>query len=116
MSYTIKEISGLLGVNEKTCLRWIEIGLQTIPDSKKPILIYGEDLKEFLRIKSSKRKVKLNRSQYYCLSCKAARYAKRGSTEILKGRKIALCRVCNGKIARIFKPSQKDYQIPLFTV
>ncbi len=101
MSYTIKELSGLLSVNEKTCLRWIESGLKTIPESKKPILILGSDLKEFLRVKNSKMKVTLNRSQFYCLSCKAATYAKRGSIVKTNNKKVALCRVCNGRMSRI---------------
>lgn len=101
MSYTIKDLSELLDVNEKTLLRWIEAGLKIIPGSKKPILIYGDDLKEFLRVKNSKMKVTLNRNQFYCLTCKAATYAKRGSIERLKDRKTGICRVCNGKICRI---------------
>jgi len=106
-SYTTEELSVLLSKDKKTLLRWIDKGLKTIPESKKPILIMGSDLKEFLRKKKSKRKMKLNRNQFYCLSCKQAVYAKRGSIEKLSNRKIALCRVCNGRTSRIIKPYQK---------
>lgn len=102
MSYTIQELSELLDINKKTCLRWIEAGLKTVPESKKPLLIMGKDLKEFIRLKSSKRKISLNRNQFYCLTCKKETYAKRGSIKILTNRKIAVCRACNGKISRIF--------------
>jgi hypothetical protein len=115
-SYTIEELSALLSKNKKTLLRWIDSGLKTIPESKKPILIMGSDLKEFLRNKYSKKKAKLKRNQFYCLACKKAVYAKRGSIEIFNNQKRALCRVCNGKICRIIKPYQKDYKILLSSV
>ncbi len=100
MSYTVKELSAELGVDEKTCSRWIANGLKTIPGGKKPILMMGSDIKDFLRKKDAKKKVILNRNQFYCLTCKAARYARRGSIRELGGRKLGTCRVCNGKICR----------------
>lgn len=106
-SYTIEELSGLINKNQKTLLRWIDDGLKTIPESKKPILIMGYELKEFLKKKSIKKKVKLNRNQFYCLTCKGAVYAKRGSIKRLSNRKTGVCAVCTGKIGRIIKPYQK---------
>ena len=106
-SYTIEELSLHLSMNQKTLLRWIDAGLETIPESKKPILIMGSDLKEFLRKKNTKKKVRLNRNQFYCLSCKRAVLAKRGSIDQSSNRKIALCSVCSGRISRIIKPYQK---------
>lgn len=106
-SYTIEELSLLLDKNQKTLLRWIDDGLRIVPESKKPILIMGFDLKEFLKKKSIKKKIKLNRNQFYCLSCRGAVYAKRGSIEKLTSRKIGICGVCNNKIGRIIKPYQK---------
>lgn len=111
MSYTIKEMSGCLKINEKTCLRWIEKGLPIVSGGKRPILILGSDIKDFLRRKDSKKKIKLKRNEFYCLKCKAARNAKRGSIKELKNRKTALCRVCNGKMSRTIQVSQKDYPI-----
>ena len=67
----------------------------------------GFDLKEFLKKKNTKKKVKLDRNQFYCLSCRKAVYAKRGSIEKVSSRKIGVCGVCNGKIGRIIKPYQK---------
>jgi len=116
MNYTIKELSKDLGVNEKTCLRWIAEGLKIVPGSKKPILIMGSEAKKFLRNKDAKKKVKLKRNEFYCLPCRAPRRAKRGSIKRLKNKKTAICSVCNGKMCRIFEPYQKDYQIPLFPI
>ncbi len=100
MSYTIKEISDDLGINQKTCLRWINNGMKTVSGCRRPILIMGYDAKEFLRKKNSKKKVKLNRSEFYCFTCKMARNAKRGSIRKIKNRKTAICRVCSGKMSR----------------
>lgn len=107
MSYTIKELSDTLCVNEKTCLRWIDAGLQIVPGSKRSILIMGSELTVFLRNKDAKKKVKLKRNEFYCLRCKAARHAKRGSVETLSDRKVGTCSVCSGKMSRIIKPYQK---------
>jgi len=109
-AYTVKELSGLLHINEKTCSRWIEQGLRTVSD-KKPFLILGDDLKEFHRNRKMKKKITLNRNQFLCLSCKDGRYAKRGSIVKTATRKTALCRVCNGKMSRTIKPHQNDYMI-----
>jgi hypothetical protein len=107
MSYTVKQLSDILHKNEKTCLRWIDAGLQIVPGSKKPILIMGSELTVFLRNKDAKKKVKLKRNEFYCLRCKAARPAKRGSVETLSDRKVGTCSVCSGKMTRIIKPYQK---------
>lgn len=108
MSYTIKELAECLDISQKTCSRWIESGLKTVEDSKKPILMLGSEIKNFLRDKDSKNEIKLKRHEFFCLRCKAARSAKRGTIKKLKGLKTARCRVCNGKICRTIKPSQKD--------
>jgi hypothetical protein len=100
-SYEIKELSDILGKSEKTFSRWIEQGLKTIPGCNKPFLIRGREVKEFMRNRKLKRKIPLNRRQFLCLTCKAARFAKRGSIRVVGDKKTALCRVCNGKMSRI---------------
>ncbi|RJQ35150.1 DNA-binding protein [Candidatus Parcubacteria bacterium] len=107
MSYAIKELVAELGVNEKTVLRWIGNGLPTVEGCKKPILISGDDLIRFLKNKDAKKRVKLGRSQFFCMTCKAPRLAKRGSAETLYDRKVARCSVCSGKMSRTIKPHQK---------
>lgn len=111
LNYTTKELSECLGINEKTCLRWIENGLPIVPGRKNRILMLGSEIKDFLKRKDSKKKIKLKRNEFYCLKCKAARTAKRGSIKRSQGQKTGVCRVCNGKMCRIFKPVQKDYMI-----
>lgn len=114
-SYTIKEITELLGINTKTCFRWIEEGLKLVDGGKKPILISGDSLKEFLKNRKLNKKIELGRYQFLCLTCKKASSAKRGSNKVVGNKKTALCRVCNGKMSRIIKPHQKDYLIRAVT-
>ena len=110
-SYTIKELSCDLDISQKTCLRWIADGLPVLDESKKPVFIMGSVIKEYLRRKSLKKKCPLKRNQFYCMHCKGATNAKRGSAKFVDGKKLARCRACNHKISRTIKPHQKDYMI-----
>jgi hypothetical protein len=116
LSYTIRELAEAFGINEKTCLRWIDEGLATVPGSKKPILILGSDAKVFIRQKNSKKKVQLKRHEFYCFRCKAPRRAKRGTITRCGDTKKGDCNVCNTKMTRKIKPYQKDYHIPITPV
>ena len=104
LSYTIKELSELLAINEKTCLRWIDEGLRIVPDSKKPILITGSDAKEFIRKRNTKKKVKLNRSEFYCLKCRGPTRAKRGSIVIVGNMKKRFAVSVTEKYERCLNP------------
>lgn len=106
-SYTTEELQPLLHVNKKTIYRWIEKGLKVVPESKKPLLIRGSDLKEFHKNKDSKKKFTLKKNEFNCLKCKAPRRAKRGSIETFNDRKTGICSVCNGKMSRTIAPYQK---------
>jgi len=111
MSHSILELSGQLRVNPKTVRRWIDDGLPIVSGSKNPILVMGHEVKQFLKNKRLKRKVAINRRQFYCCTCKAARYAKRGSITIVGNQKKAICRVCNGKMCRTIKSGLTYYQV-----
>lgn len=101
MAYTLKELTGRLNVGEKTILRWIDKGLLTVPGGKKPILILGDDLIEFLKKKDAK-KGKLKRNEFFCFACKEPKPAKRASIKMLSDRKTGDCRDCGGKMSKIF--------------
>ena len=111
-SYTLKELSDLVGMSEKTCLRWIEKGMATVPGIQKPILISESEVKKFIRNKNSKTKIKLGRSEFYCFTCKRPSRAKRGSISISGNRKRGLCSACNGKMCKTIHHIKKDYKIP----
>lgn len=112
IAYSIKELMELLGIDHKTVTRWIEDGLKIVEGSKKPILIMGQDVKDFLNQRQQKKKFKLKRSEFLCFHCRQPTNAKKGSIRIKNGKKLAVCRVCSSKISRTIKPRQKDYTIP----
>ena len=116
MSYTIAELTSLLGVNEKTISRWMEVGLKTIPGGERPILFLGSDLQAFLKKKGEKRNVTLKRHEFYCFGCKRPRRAKRGSKKVIGDKERGICEVCGGKMSRTIQPSQKYYQKSLFAM
>lgn len=114
MSYSVSELTSILGINEKTIARWMESGLKTVAGCEKPYLIYGSDLQAFLKDKDEKRKATLKRNEFFCFGCKRPRRAKRGSKKVVGDKEKALCAVCSGKMSRTIKPSQKYYQKSLF--
>jgi hypothetical protein len=70
-TYTPAEAGKLLGVHRHTVGRWIATGLPLI-ERKRPYLIHGNDLREFLRTRQP-RKQPLQAGELYCLGCRAPR-------------------------------------------
>ena len=107
-SYSVGEISSLLGVNRKTCGRWIKYGgLEIIEENTNPILVIGADLISFIKKKREKRRVAIKENEFYCMKCHKAVRAKIGSEQIIKTgkmigkdnreqlKKIGVCENCN---------------------
>ena len=72
-TYTISEISCLLGVHIRTVQSWHKDGMTPIEPSDKPLLFLGSELKRYLLRKKQARKCKLEDDQFFCPRCKAAR-------------------------------------------
>lgn len=112
-AYTTQEIGQLLKVNRKTIFRWFKEGLEILDPTKNPKLVMGEDLKTFIQAKREVKQVKLSWNEFYCLHCRKAVLAKRGSEQTQKtGKNIgsnnreqemisAKCKECNGSVARL---------------
>ena len=84
-SYTISEISSLLGVNRRTCGRWIrKEGLKVIKENTSPLLILGADLIVLIKKKRNKIDSPLKENEFYCLKCRIAVRAKTGSEQTIK--------------------------------
>jgi len=67
--YTVMDVSETLEVHPKTVRNWIRVGLPVI-DEKRPLLIYGADLKIYLK---HTRKTYLHRCELheiYCFKCR----------------------------------------------
>jgi excisionase family DNA binding protein len=67
-SYTVDEVARLLGVAKGTVRRWIKAGLPVLAD-RKPALILGEDLVQFLASRKAPRK-KCSPAECYCVKCR----------------------------------------------
>jgi excisionase family DNA binding protein len=68
-SYSISEAAKLLGVHKLTVGRWIARGLPLI-ESKRPYLIHGSDLRNFLTAQQP-RKQPCRAGEIYCVRCRA---------------------------------------------
>lgn len=68
-SYTIVEIEKLYGVHNKTVHGWIKRGLPVI-DKRRPIKIFGGELKAFLTQEQTARKSVCKPHEIYCLKCR----------------------------------------------
>lgn len=72
LTYEINEIAALLGKSPATIRNWINDGLPVL-SQKKPFLISGAALRDFLRAKMQKSKSPLAPNELFCLSCRAGR-------------------------------------------
>lgn len=72
-SYSFGEISEALKVHNRTVQCWRKQGLKVIDEASKPYLVYGGDLKQFLKAKQQKQKHPLKTGEFYCPKCRCAR-------------------------------------------
>jgi hypothetical protein len=70
-SYTIGELSALIGAHQHTIGRWIAAGLTTT-DTKRPLLIHGADFRAFMKAREPI-KQPCRTGEFYCFSCCAPR-------------------------------------------
>jgi len=71
-NYTVEEIAVLFGIHKNTVRQWIKAGLP-VCDNRRPVLILGHDLAEFLRIRRTRNKQKCKPEELYCCKCRSPR-------------------------------------------
>jgi excisionase family DNA binding protein len=103
-SYTIEEVARLLGVHRNTVRHWIKAGLPVI-DSRRPALILGSDLAEFLAARRAARRHTCQPGQMYCVKCRqprepTGRMADYVPSSPTAGALIGLCPACGTWINR----------------
>jgi hypothetical protein len=104
-SFSVPEISGLLGVNRFTVLTWHKKeGLRAI-DDRTPYMFHGKDLRKFIRERQEKRKQKCAPNEFFCFKCRQPRASANNLVIIVINNLRQLniqgtCAVCNSKMNR----------------
>lgn len=108
-SYTVDEVARVLGVAKGTVRRWLKSGLPAISD-RKPILILGGDLSDFLKARA-RPKTKCGPAECFCFSCRQPRAAAAGMADFIPltstgGNLQALCDTCGTVMHRHVSKAQ----------
>lgn len=69
-NYTVEEVTDLFGVHRNTVREWVKRGLPII-DTKRPMLILGQELGIFLKAHRTKNKQSCAPGEFYCLRFRA---------------------------------------------
>jgi len=72
-SYSFAEISEALNIHPRTVQSLRKQCLKVIDEAKKPYLVYGEVLKQFLKAKQQSQKHPLKAGEFFCPKCRCAR-------------------------------------------
>ena len=103
-TYVVDEVAALFGIHRNTVRNWVKHGLPT-SDDRRPMLILGRDLVEFLRARRSKNKRTCAPGEIYCVGCRAPRapagdMADYEAVTATLGNLIAICSGCDSMIYR----------------
>jgi hypothetical protein len=98
-TYTIDEAARALEVHRNTVRHWIMAGLRVI-DDKRPILILGSDLSEYLLRQREARRQPCCAGQMFCLKCRkpqepAGLMADFVPSSATAGALVGICPTCN---------------------
>lgn len=110
-TYTLPEIAEGLDRNIATVRRWLGAGLPAL-DERKPTLVAGDALRDWLKKEWSRRKRKCEPCELYCFKCRSPRLPKRG-TVLIQDRNektvaiSALCSECGSKMNQAGSLSRK---------
>jgi hypothetical protein len=105
-SYTVEEIARLFGIHKNTVRAWVKAGLPT-SDTRRPILILGVRLADFLQSRRTKNKQPCRPGEFYCFRCRAPRNPAEGMADCWPvtdkiGHLQAICPVCECIMNRRF--------------
>jgi len=103
-SYTVEEIANLFGIHRNTVRHWVKEGLASI-DDKRPMLILGHDLVEFLQARRVKHKQTCKTGELYCVRCRSPKSPAGNMADYFPitekfGNLVAICPDCNAMMNR----------------
>ena len=70
--YNFKEVAEILSIHLRTVQVWRKEGLRILND-KKPFLVMGQDLRDFLKARRQSRKKPLKIGEFFCSRCREPR-------------------------------------------
>lgn len=99
LSYTVEEVASLLQSHRNTVRNWIKNGLRTC-DDRRPTLILGRHLAEYLTAHRARNKRACKPGEIYCLRCRAPRTPAGGMADfqtitVMVGNLIGICPECS---------------------
>lgn len=111
-NYTVEEVADLFSIHKNTVRLWVKDGLAT-NDDKRPMLILGSNLRDFLQAKRKSKKRKCLPFEIYCVRCRlpqlpAENMVDYESINCSMGRLIGLCPSCGGVINKYFNVAQLE--------
>lgn len=103
-NYTVEEIANLYGVHRNTVRAWIARGLPTV-DQRRPVLVLGSQLGEFLRVCRKKNKRSCRPGEIYCVRCREPRtptgnVVEYRSITASQGNLVGICSTCSAGLNR----------------
>jgi excisionase family DNA binding protein len=103
-SYAVEEIAQRLEVHKNTVRAWMRAGLNAI-DDRRPMLISGAELFEFLKEKRQQKKRPCQPGEMFCVRCRAAKKAAGNMADYIPiteafGNLEGICPDCGGMIFR----------------
>src|SRR5262245_39415459 len=102
--YFISELADLFHLHPNAVRRWIKAGLRTV-DDRRPVLVHGGDLIDFLDARQAERKQKCASDEFYCCRCRLPRKSlfNRVEVRIRNQTKLSLsgrCASCGARMNR----------------
>lgn len=103
-NYSVEDIATLYHVHKNTVREWIKKGLPII-DDRRPMLVLGSDLAEFLQARRVKNKRPCKPGEIYCVKCReprspAGNMANYENLTEMMGNLVGICPDCDTFIYR----------------
>ena len=103
-SYTVEDVASRLGVHRNTVRQWFKVGLAAI-DRRRPVLIQGKVLAEFLKARRQQNRRPCGPGEIYCVRCRAPKVPAGGIADYQPmtptvGNLVGICPTCECLIFR----------------
>ncbi len=116
-NYSAEEIAALLGVHKNTVREWLRRGLPALKD-RRPMLILGRDLSEFLTARRKENKRPCQSGEIYCVRCRRPQKPAGSKVQyipltVASGNLIGICPECNTKMYRRISATRLNQELEI---